>query len=147
MSAICVFFSSRRRHTSCAVVTGVQSALPILLRAISGRRPVSGTVIRLEPERTATAAARRCRRAAVGHPGHHALPLAKAVAHLDADLVVEPDLDGALAALAGRVAHPDAVVARATAADQPGGPHSEARRTSRRGHRWHDDVGYGVSVS
>src|SRR3546814_10109721 len=51
-----------------------------LLRAISGRRPVSGTVIRLEPERTATAAARRCRRAAVGHPGHHALPLAKAVA-------------------------------------------------------------------
>src|SRR3546814_3142226 len=73
-----------------------------LLRAISGRRPVSGTVIRLEPERTATAAARRCRRAAVGHPGHHALPLAKAVAHLDADLVVEPDLDGALADLAGR---------------------------------------------
>src|SRR3546814_7169679 len=58
-----------------------------LLRAISGRRPVSGTVIRLEPERTATAAALRCRRAAVGHPGHHALPLAKAVAHLDADLV------------------------------------------------------------
>src|SRR3546814_11030256 len=76
-----------------------------LLRAISGRRPVSGTVIRLEPERTATAAARRCRRAAVGHPGHHALPLAKAVAHPDADLVVEPDLDGALADLAGRVDH------------------------------------------
>src|SRR3546814_11650805 len=77
-----------------------------LLRAISGRRPVSGTVIRLEPERTATAAARRCRRAAVGHPGHHALPLAKAVAHLAPDPAVEPDLPGALAAPAARRPHP-----------------------------------------
>src|SRR3546814_7688655 len=32
--AICVFFSSRRRHTSCALVTGVQTcALPISVAA------------------------------------------------------------------------------------------------------------------
>src|SRR3546814_1950613 len=59
------------------------------------------------------------------HPGPHALPLAKAVAHLDADLDVEPDLDGALADLAGRVDHLDAVAAGATAADQRGGRNGE----------------------
>src|SRR3546814_7957623 len=31
MSVVCLFFSSRRRHTRCALVTGVQTcALPIL---------------------------------------------------------------------------------------------------------------------
>src|SRR3546814_3115717 len=48
MSALCLFFfSSRRRHTRCALVTGVQTcALPIL-RAMSGRRHdlVSAAVI------------------------------------------------------------------------------------------------------
>src|SRR3546814_17535 len=34
---VCVFFSSRRRHTRCALVTGVQTcALPICARARSG---------------------------------------------------------------------------------------------------------------
>src|SRR3546814_13015855 len=33
--AVCVFFSSRRRHTRCALVTGVQTcALPISIAAI-----------------------------------------------------------------------------------------------------------------
>src|SRR3546814_2530464 len=47
MSALCsgvFFFSSRRRHTSCALVTGVQTcALPIYgrgSRALGGRRVV-----------------------------------------------------------------------------------------------------------
>src|SRR3546814_2266408 len=36
----CVFFSSRRRHTRCALVTGVQTcALPICLRLWSELRP------------------------------------------------------------------------------------------------------------
>src|SRR3546814_4533187 len=36
-SCIFFFFSSRRRHTRCALVTGVQTcALPILLRTIDG---------------------------------------------------------------------------------------------------------------
>src|SRR3546814_2707144 len=35
------FFSSRRRHTSCALVTGVQTcALPISNGAIVGRKPI-----------------------------------------------------------------------------------------------------------
>src|SRR3546814_3551998 len=37
MMSFCFFFSSRRRHTRCALVTGVQTcALPILLWAESG---------------------------------------------------------------------------------------------------------------
>src|SRR3546814_10771684 len=37
------FFSSRRRHTRCALVTGVQTcALPILPVAIPGRAPAEG---------------------------------------------------------------------------------------------------------
>src|SRR3546814_4704058 len=35
---LCLFFSSRRRHTSCALVTGVQTcALPIFLSANAGQ--------------------------------------------------------------------------------------------------------------
>src|SRR3546814_9234960 len=35
---VCVFFSRRRRHTSCALVTGVQTcALPIYLRQSADR--------------------------------------------------------------------------------------------------------------
>src|SRR3546814_5859058 len=42
----CVFFSSRRRHTRCALVTGVQTcALPILL-AVTGLR--IGEALRLK---------------------------------------------------------------------------------------------------
>src|SRR3546814_5419573 len=50
-SRLCValvmfFFSSRRRHTSCALVTGVQTcALPIFARA---HLPVLGRSIRVE---------------------------------------------------------------------------------------------------
>src|SRR3546814_1000565 len=34
LCVVCFFFSSRRRHTRCALVTGVQTcALPILLRS------------------------------------------------------------------------------------------------------------------
>src|SRR3546814_7259356 len=41
MLFLCFFFSSRRRHTSCALVTGVQTcALPIsVLEAIADRIP------------------------------------------------------------------------------------------------------------
>src|SRR3546814_8800014 len=38
MSIFSFFFSNRRRHTRCALVTGVQTcALPISLRAVAGR--------------------------------------------------------------------------------------------------------------
>src|SRR3546814_6797210 len=38
VSVCCFFFSSRRRHTRCALVTGVQTcALPISLQAIACR--------------------------------------------------------------------------------------------------------------
>src|SRR3546814_4028015 len=41
MEAICFFFSSRRRHTRCALVTGVQTcALPISVRR--NARPAEG---------------------------------------------------------------------------------------------------------
>src|SRR3546814_9030530 len=42
----CFFFSSRRRHTRCALVTGVQTcALPILMAQIEiGLRPVVGDI-------------------------------------------------------------------------------------------------------
>src|SRR3546814_11246928 len=93
-----------------------------LLRAISGRRPVSGPVIRLEPERTATAAARRCRRAAVRHPGPPALPPATPVAHPAAHLVVAPDLHAPPADLAAPADPPDAVAARAPPAAPPAAP-------------------------
>src|SRR3546814_2700121 len=40
----CFFFSSRRRHTRCALVTGVQTcALPILAIKVYGPPPTSGT--------------------------------------------------------------------------------------------------------
>src|SRR3546814_5835894 len=36
---VCFFFSSRRRHTRCALVTGVQTcALPILPEVVAGQR-------------------------------------------------------------------------------------------------------------
>src|SRR3546814_4630918 len=43
---LCFFFSSRRRHTRCALVTGVQTcALPIFTDAIFGENPQeSGTI-------------------------------------------------------------------------------------------------------
>src|SRR3546814_18584224 len=42
MSDFCFFFSSRRRHTSCALVTGVQTfALPIYIRFIEDLRLAS----------------------------------------------------------------------------------------------------------
>src|SRR3546814_1838189 len=44
--SICLFFSSRRRHTRCALVTGVQTcALPICLtaRQLRGLRPAPST--------------------------------------------------------------------------------------------------------
>src|SRR3546814_4181314 len=43
---MCFFFSSRRRHTRCALVTGVQTcALPILF----GRNTIGGAII-IQPE-------------------------------------------------------------------------------------------------
>src|SRR3546814_1112304 len=43
---VCFFFSSRRRHTRCALVTGVQTcALPILLQI--SVRPIVG---KIQPE-------------------------------------------------------------------------------------------------
>src|SRR3546814_1563842 len=68
---VVVFFSSRRRHTRCALVTGVQTcALPISDRA-RARRPISsrregsrGTVTaRARPRRTRTAARAKIGRA------------------------------------------------------------------------------------
>src|SRR3546814_7256269 len=48
--AVCIvffFFSSRRRHTRCALVTGVQTcALPIFNPAHSGHRAISRFAIR-----------------------------------------------------------------------------------------------------
>src|SRR3546814_7809097 len=50
------FFSSRRRHTICALVTGVQTcALPILARPVGGRAVDLGGVL----AREGTAAMRR----------------------------------------------------------------------------------------
>src|SRR3546814_9504848 len=41
MSLYCVFFSSRRRHTRCALVTGVQTcALPISINIFADRQVV-----------------------------------------------------------------------------------------------------------
>src|SRR3546814_10459370 len=46
---LCFFFSSRRRHTRCALVTGVQTcALPISLRLSSAQRREIGNVAALE---------------------------------------------------------------------------------------------------
>src|SRR3546814_4906243 len=43
---MCVFFSSRRRHTRCALVTGVQTcALPISLFAGNGYAGLSDTCL------------------------------------------------------------------------------------------------------
>src|SRR3546814_5294448 len=39
---VCFFFSSRRRHTRCALVTGVQTcALPILAHRVGPEMPVN----------------------------------------------------------------------------------------------------------
>src|SRR3546814_6179089 len=55
MFCFCFFFSSRRRHTRCALVTGVQTcALPILLRPAA--RPRDTTP---RPRRACRAAPRR----------------------------------------------------------------------------------------
>src|SRR3546814_7564111 len=49
---ICFFFSSRRRHTRCALVTGVQTcALPIFLAAAVHPTAVSDEVQRQRVER------------------------------------------------------------------------------------------------
>src|SRR3546814_10259173 len=59
MLCICFFFSSRRRHTRCALVTGVQTcALPISARRTSrqlmpARRRVDFLTLRLLPPRAA----------------------------------------------------------------------------------------------
>src|SRR3546814_5211165 len=48
----CFFFSSRRRHTRCALVTGVQTcALPILFKLESGVPGLLVRMRRLFPER------------------------------------------------------------------------------------------------
>src|SRR3546814_18845352 len=47
-----VFFSSRRRHTSCALVTGVQTcALPIFLCARTGLGTINHSLLSLEAQR------------------------------------------------------------------------------------------------
>src|SRR3546814_2023799 len=44
------FFSSRRRHTRCALVTGVQTcALPIFGQLVPNDAPHQGVVIEVEP--------------------------------------------------------------------------------------------------
>src|SRR3546814_3645318 len=53
MSCACFFFSSRRRHTRCALVTGVQTcALPISVRRppMSAYRKSPEAIARLTPE-------------------------------------------------------------------------------------------------
>src|SRR3546814_4339769 len=56
-----VFFSSRRRHTRCALVTGVQTcALPICLQ------PTRDTVAFLEHQKTVVGAGQRDADAAAG---------------------------------------------------------------------------------
>src|SRR3546814_12591820 len=51
------FFSSRRRHTRCALVTGVQTcALPIWSRTCSEKQPATGTRRGWGPGSAATAA-------------------------------------------------------------------------------------------
>src|SRR3546814_20370794 len=54
------FFSSRRRHTRCALVTGVQTcALPIFLRGVAGPPPggdAAGGVARHPPSHCTRAA-------------------------------------------------------------------------------------------
>src|SRR3546814_10813063 len=49
----CVFFSSRRRHTRCALVTGVQTcALPIFIRSEDEPKPVLMKRCKLSEEQT-----------------------------------------------------------------------------------------------
>src|SRR3546814_1139165 len=49
----CVFFSSRRRHTRCALVTGVQTcALPIFIRSEDEPKPVLMKRFKLSEEQT-----------------------------------------------------------------------------------------------
>src|SRR3546814_1117568 len=49
---LCFFFSSRRRHTRCALVTGVQTcALPILLRQDQRGRPPRRRPIKEEEDK------------------------------------------------------------------------------------------------
>src|SRR3546814_1370917 len=46
ISIWCLFFSSRRRHTRCALVTGVQTcALPIFTRAAADARVMVAPVV------------------------------------------------------------------------------------------------------
>src|SRR3546814_16760057 len=50
MLSCCFFFSSRRRHTRCALVTGVQTcALPILLLSGHAYLDIDGEVHELKP--------------------------------------------------------------------------------------------------
>src|SRR3546814_2415787 len=45
----CFFFSSRRRHTRCALVTGVQTcALPIFTHVVRGEDHVSNTATQIQ---------------------------------------------------------------------------------------------------
>src|SRR3546814_15624419 len=68
----CFFFSSRRRHTRCALVTGVQTcALPISHRAARPRRPDAAS-LHLQAAIRCGGAAGRPRRA---HPRARALRL------------------------------------------------------------------------
>src|SRR3546814_2818518 len=49
----CVFFSSRRRHTRCALVTGVQTcALPILAREAPSAKSSGGCSAPVGPRRS-----------------------------------------------------------------------------------------------
>src|SRR3546814_10500825 len=52
--SVCFFFSSRRRHTRCALVTGVQTcALPIYRRRSGSRLAFSCSIICLRSDRSA----------------------------------------------------------------------------------------------
>src|SRR3546814_8909770 len=51
MRVSCFFFSSRRRHTRCALVTGVQTcALPILTFVLFGLIALGGLKVNLLPD-------------------------------------------------------------------------------------------------
>src|SRR3546814_3305403 len=77
---VCVFFSSRRRHTRCALVTGVQTcALPIFVDQVDG-------LVRQEPVGDVAVCQRRGRDQRLigdGHPVVRLIAVAQALEHLD----------------------------------------------------------------
>src|SRR3546814_8992851 len=59
MDVFCFFFSSRRRHTRCALVTGVQTcALPICMPALNARG-VGDLIVEIEVETPTRLSARQ----------------------------------------------------------------------------------------